>query len=80
MIFIQLLQIFLILYTPEILNTNIEQPACLAGREVQKMVRSYTPQQSQFLDYFRNIDKRAIEKILAEFHFPKGTYFWQPVL
>ena len=37
--------IICILYTPEILNTNIEQ-------EVQELSRKYTPQERQFLDYF----------------------------
>ena len=32
------------------------------------MVRSYTPQERQFLDYFRSINKHAIANILAEFH------------
>jgi len=35
-LFIQFIFILVILYTPEILNTNIEQ-------EIQKMVDSYTP-------------------------------------
>jgi len=43
------------------LNTNIEQ-------EVQELSRKYTPQEGQFLDYFRSIDKNAIEKILSEYH------------
>ena len=53
--------IICVLYTPEILNTNIEQ-------EVQELSRKYTPQERQFLDYFHGIDKRAIEKILSEYH------------
>jgi len=53
--------IICILYTPEILNTNIEQ-------EVQELSRKYTPQERQFLDYFHSIDKNAIKKILSEYH------------
>ena len=50
-----------VLYTPEILNTNIEQ-------EVQELARKYTPQERKFLDYFHGIDKNAIKKILSEYH------------
>ena len=50
-----------VLYTPEILNTNIEQ-------EVQELTRKYMPQERKFLDYFQSIDKIAIEKILSEYH------------
>ena len=50
-----------VLYTPVILNINIEQ-------EVQELTRKYTPQERQLLDYFRSIDKHAIEKILSEYH------------
>ena len=50
-----------ILYTLEILNTNIEQ-------EVQELTRKYTPQERQFLDYFQSIDKHAIKKILSKYH------------
>lgn len=50
-----------VLYTPEILNTNIEQ-------EVQELTRKYTSQERKFLDYFHGIDKNAIEKILYEYH------------
>lgn len=50
-----------LLYTPEILNTNIEQ-------EVETIPRKYTPQERQFLDYFRSIDKNAIAKILSQYH------------
>ena len=49
------------LYTPEILNTNIEH-------EVQALSHKYTPQEKLLLDYFRSIDKHAIEKILSEYH------------
>ena len=50
-----------VLYTPEILNTNIEQ-------EVQELTRKYMPQERKFLNYFQSIDKIAIEKILSEYH------------
>ena len=60
-IHLHLLLIMFLLYTPKILNTNIEQ-------EEQNMARNYTPQETQFLDYFRNIDNQAIEKILSEYH------------
>lgn len=59
--FFNLFNFFLVLYTPGILNTNIEQ-------EVQNMVRSYTPEEREFLDYFHSIDKDAIKNILAEYH------------
>ena len=49
------------LYTPEILNTNIEQ-------EIHKLLRKYTPQEKQLLEYFHSINKRAIEKILTDYH------------
>ena len=48
------------LYTPEILNTNIEQ-------EDQNMPRIRTPREVEFLEYFRRIDKRPIMEILSEF-------------
>jgi hypothetical protein len=51
----------IILYTPEILNTNIEQ-------EIQEMPRKYTPQEKQLLEYFHSIDKHAIKEILSEYH------------
>lgn len=50
-----------ILYTPEILNTNIEQ-------EVQEMARRYTQKEMEFLGYFRDIDRHAIERILSDYH------------
>ena len=49
----------LVLYTPEILNINIEQ-------EDRNMPRAYTPQEIEFLEYFRRIDKRAIKEILSQ--------------
>lgn len=49
-----------ILYTPEILNINIEQ-------EDRNMPRAYTPQEVEFLEYFRGIDKRVIKKILSQY-------------
>lgn len=48
------------LYTPGILNTNIEQ-------EVQKMPRHYTQQEKNLIEYFRHIDRGAIEQILSEY-------------
>ena len=52
--------LMLVLYTPEILNTNIEQ-------EIQNMPIIRTPQEKEFLQYFRRIDKRAIRNILSQF-------------
>lgn len=60
-IFLILLQILPVQCYPEILNTNIEQ-------EAQKMARKYTKNETEFLDYFRSIDKYAIEEILSEYH------------
>lgn len=60
LIFLLLLHMAPVLCYPEILNTNIEQ-------EAQDMGRKYTSQERQFLDYFRSIDKDAIEKILSEY-------------
>jgi len=42
--------LLLVLYTPEILNANIEQ-------EAQNMSRVRTIQESEFLKYFRGINK-----------------------
>jgi hypothetical protein len=56
--YLNLLVLPLVLYTPEILNTNIEQ-------EAQNMPR--TPQESEFLKYFRSIDKRSIDNILSQY-------------
>ena len=53
--------IICVLYTPELLNTHIEQ-------EVQELTPKYTPQERQLLEYFRSIDNHAIEKILSEYH------------
>ena len=61
LIIILLYYIVCFLYTPEILNTNIEQ-------EVQKMARHYTPEEKIIIDYFRNIDRDAIEKLFSEHH------------
>ncbi len=47
-----------VLYTPEILNTNIEQ-------EAQDMSRTRTTQESEFLKYFRQIDKHRIDNVLS---------------
>jgi hypothetical protein len=48
------------MYTPEILNTNIEQ-------EVQNMSRMRTPKESEFLEYFRGINKHSIDTILSRY-------------
>jgi hypothetical protein len=50
----------LVLYTPEILNANIEQ-------EVHNVSRIRTPQESEFLKYFRLINKRSIDSILSRY-------------
>jgi hypothetical protein len=47
-----------VLYSPEILNANIEQ-------EAQDMSRMRTPQEAEFLKYFRCINKRTINNILS---------------
>jgi len=52
--------LLLVLYTPGILNTNIEQ-------EAQNMSRMRTPQESEFLKYFRRINKRSIDNILSRY-------------
>jgi len=49
-----------VLYTPEILNANIEQ-------EAQNVSRIRTPQESEFLEYFRRINKRSINSILSQY-------------
>lgn len=49
-----------ILYTPAILNTNIEQ-------EVLGMPIIRTPQEVGFLDYFKKINKSAIKNILSQY-------------
>lgn len=61
MMLFELALIVAILYTPKLLNTNIEQKA-------QEMARKYTQKEVEFLDYFRSIDKHAIEEILSEYH------------
>jgi hypothetical protein len=50
----------LLLYTPAILNTNIEQ-------EAPKMPHQHTIQEAEFLAYFRRIDRRAIATILTKY-------------
>ena len=50
----------LVLYTPEILNANIEQ-------EAQNMSRIRTSQELEFLKYFRRINKRSINSILSQY-------------
>jgi len=57
---LQLYIVALVLYTPEILNTNIEQ-------EYPIMPRLRTPQEVEFLDYFHRIDKSAIKGILSQY-------------
>ncbi len=52
--------LLLVLYTPEILNANIEQ-------EAQNMSRVRTLQESEFLKYFRDINKRSINNILSRY-------------
>jgi len=58
--YLGLLVLLLILYTPEILNANIEQ-------EAQNMSRVRTLQESEFLKYFRDINKRSINNILSRY-------------
>ena len=49
-----------VLYTPEILNANIEQ-------EAQNMSPMRTAQEAEFLKYFRFINKRSINTILSRY-------------
>ena len=56
--YLSLCVLLLVLYTPEILNANIEQ-------ETQNMSCMRTPQESEFLKYFRRINKRSINNILS---------------
>ncbi len=58
--YLKLSVLSLVLYTPGILNTNIEQ-------EVQNMSRIRTPQESEFLKYFRRINKHSIDNILSRY-------------
>ena len=58
--YLSLWVLILVLYTPEILNANIEQ-------EAQDMSRIRTPQESEFLKYFRSINKRSINNILSQY-------------
>jgi len=58
--YISLCFLLLVLYTPEILNTNIEQ-------EVQNMSRMRTPKESEFLKYFRCINKHSVDAILSRY-------------
>jgi hypothetical protein len=58
--YLSLWVLLLVLYTPEILNANIEQ-------EAQNMSRIRTPQESEFLKYFRRINKRSINSILSRY-------------
>ena len=59
--YISLWVLLLVLYTPEILNANIEQ-------EPQNMSRMRTPQESEFLKYFSCTNKRSIDNILSRYH------------
>lgn len=58
--FLQLYVVVLVLYTPKILNTNIEQ-------EERNMPHARTPQEAEFLEYFRRIDKKAIKEIFTQY-------------
>jgi len=58
--YLSLWVLLLVLYTPEILNANIEQ-------EAQNMSRLRTPEESEFLKYFRRINKRSIDNILSRY-------------
>ena len=48
------------LYTPVILNANIEQ-------EDPNMALSHTPKEVEFQEYFRRIDKSAVNEILSQY-------------
>ena len=50
--FLQLCIVAIVLYAPEILNANIEQ-------EYQNMLSPRTPQEKEFLEYFRTPESRA---------------------
>jgi hypothetical protein len=50
----------IMLYTPVILNSNIEQ-------EDPYMARLYTQQEVEFQEYFHRIDKSAINEILSQY-------------
>ena len=52
--------ITLVLYTPTILNSNIEQ-------EVRNMAHARTLDETEFLEYFRSIAKHPIERILSQY-------------
>lgn len=62
--FLQLSVVAIVLYTPETLNTNIEQ-------ENRNMPHAHTPQEAKFLEYFRCIDKRAIKEIFTQYRSTK---------
>jgi hypothetical protein len=57
--YLSLWVLLLVLYTPEILNANIEQ-------EMQNMSRVRTPQELEFLKYFRCINKGSIDNVLSQ--------------
>jgi len=58
--YLSLWVLLLVMYTPLILNTNIEQ-------EVQNMSRMRTSKESEFLKYFRCINKQSIDTILSQY-------------
>ena len=58
--FLQLCVVALVLYSPEILNTNIEQ-------EDRNILHARTAQEAEHLEYFRRIDKRAIKEIFTRY-------------
>lgn len=60
MILKSLLQIWLVFYTPVILNTNIEQG-------YRSMPAQYTEKEQDFLEYFQAIDTESIQNILADY-------------
>lgn len=61
LIFLLLWHILPVLCYPETLNANIEQGT-------QNMGQKYTQKEMDFLNYFRSLDKHAVEKILSEYH------------
>jgi hypothetical protein len=58
--YLSFLVLLLILYTPQILNANIEQ-------ESQNMSPIRSPQELEFLKYFRQINKQGIDNILSRY-------------
>jgi hypothetical protein len=70
---IQLSILTLVLYTPVILNTNIEQ-------EDHYMAPLHTPQEVEFQEYFRRIDKSAINEILSQYRSTGPTGYTTPLI